>query len=335
MPEKESAELSIIRLLKDAGGESVSGGDLSRLLGISRTAVWKHVKALRKAGYVVTACPSKGYSLSFEAKSSPMPFNAIEINSGLETAFVGKKIFFYPELDSTNAKAARLARDGADEGTVVIAGFQSAGKGRIGRKWESPAGVNLYTSIILRPGIAPFDAQKLTIVMAVAVAEAIEKYCKKRPVVKWPNDILIASKKVAGILMEMDAEADHVNFIVAGIGVNINMNLSEMPPDIRRIATSLSEAFGQEISRIEFTRTLYSCVEKWYKKFSENGFPFVLTAWRSFFASEGKRVIVKGFNRTVEGICAGVDATGALLLRVDSGKVERIISGDVDHAGGV
>lgn len=332
MRQKESAELSIIRLLKEAGAGSVSGGDLSRMLGISRTAVWKHVKALRKAGYAITAKPAKGYSL--ERVSGSEPFNAIEITSGLKTAFIGKKIFFYPELDSTNSAAMRLGRDGVAEGSAIIADKQTAGKGRIGRKWESPPGVNLYTSIILRPDIAPYDAQKLTLVMAVAVACAIAECCSVRPAVKWPNDILIGAKKVAGILMEMDAEADHVNFIVAGVGLNINMPSADLPKPVRQIAVSLKEACGTEVSRVEAARMLYSNVEKWYNKFRKHGFAPILAQWKSFFAAEGKRVIVKGFNRTVDGICVGIDDSGALLVRTPSGKVERIISGDVDAGGG-
>lgn len=328
------AEVDIIRFLKagqrDNGAEGYTSGQrLSKGLGMSRTAVWKHIKSLRKMGFPIEASPSKGYRLA----PAPCPFNSVEVSSGLDTGFVGGKIFFYPSLESTNVKAFELGRGGEAEGTAVIADAQSRGKGRIGRQWVSPPGVNLYTSIILRPRILPRDAQHLTFVLAVAVAEAISGVVPGRVTVKWPNDVLIDSRKAAGILLEMDSEADRVHFVVAGIGVNINMREEMLPPEIRPLAISLCSASGGGVERARFTRALYSSIEKWYKIYLGEGFAPVLDAWRGSFASEGKPVKVSSFNRAITGICLGVDHDGGLLVRTALGDVEKVVSGDVEPAG--
>lgn len=321
MGEKEP-EVEIIRLLK-AGPGYTSGQRLSASLGVSRTAVWKHIEALRKMGYSIEASPSKGYRL-LEAR----PFNGVELQSCLSGRLLGSQVHFFESIDSTNAKAFELARAGAPEGAVVIAETQTKGKGRIGRKWESPAGMNLYISIILRPKVAPQGAQGLTFVAAVAAAEAVASEGLK-PAVKWPNDILIGGRKTAGILLEMDSEPDRVHFVVAGIGVNLNMKKEMFPEQISQTATSLLEEAGSPVDRARFTANLLASIEKWYGVYLSEGFPPVLEAWKGYFRSFGKPLKVTFFDRAVEGICAGVDDSGALLLERD-GRIERIISGDVE-----
>ena len=321
MGEKEQ-EVEIIRLLK-AGPGYTSGQLLSESLGVSRTAVWKHVTALRKMGYAIEASPSKGYRL-LEAR----PFNTVELQTLMAGQDFGCEVHFFDSIDSTNAKAFELARAGAPEGAVVIAETQTKGKGRIGRKWESPAGTNLYISIILRPKVAPHGAAGLTFVAAVAVAEAVSASGVK-PAVKWPNDILIGGRKTAGILLEMDSEPDRVNFVIAGIGVNLNMKKESFPENIRDIATSLAEETGSPVDRAAFTASLLSSMRKWYGVYLKEGFAPVLDAWKGFFRSTDKPVRVTFFDRVIEGVCKGVDSTGALLLERD-GVVERVISGDVE-----
>ncbi len=331
MEQARSAEVEIIRLLR-AGGVAgskdafISGQRLAGLLGISRAAVWKHIESLRKMGFPVEAVPARGYRLS----SGAHPFNAVEVASRLDAGVIGRKIFFYPSLGSTNARAFELGRGGEPEGTAVIADEQSGGKGRMGRQWISPAGVNLYTSVILRPVILPRDAHNLTFLLAVSVAEAVSRYCPSRVTVKWPNDVLIDGRKAAGILLEMDSESDRVHFVVAGVGVNINMAASALPADLRPLATSISASCGAQADRAEFTRVLYSALEKWYNVYRDDGFAPVLSAWRGYFASEGKNVKVHSFDRVVTGICMGVEEDGGLLVRTPSGTVEKIISGDVE-----
>ncbi len=193
-------ESDILATLKKAGGGYISGQAISEQLGVSRTAIWKHIGALRKAGYVVEGHPKKGYRLT---TLKERPFNALEVTLDIPTEFIGKEVLFFDELESTNGKASALAREGAVEGTVVIAESQSKGRGRMARTWHSPAGTNIYTSVILRPKLPPQAIRTITLATGIALAEAIEDTTGAAPSLKWPNDVLINGKKVAGILTEM------------------------------------------------------------------------------------------------------------------------------------
>ncbi len=323
---ERDVEVEILDLLKRAGDGYTSGETISRTLGISRTAVWKHIRGLKKKGFSIEAGHSKGYRLRKGAR----PFNDVEVRAGLGTEFIGREILFYESIDSTNTRAYELARCGAREGTAVIAETQTSGRGRLKREWFSPPGVNLYTSIILKPPVPPYEAPRLTLTTAVAVAESISKVLPGRIGVKWPNDILIGSKKVAGILTEMKSEMDVVNFVVVGIGVNINMEISLLPDELRGRVTSLKEESGREVCRVGFTRDLYSSIEKWYKIYIHSGFSTVREGWRSFFNGEGKPVRVRCLDRVVDGMCMGIDRDGALLVKTHGG-VERINCGDVER----
>ncbi len=324
------AKERILRLLKSAGdgatGGYVSGQSISSELGISRAAVWKHIKDLRKRGFHIEASPSKGYRLIDDTA----PFNGAAIGAGLATEFIGRPLYFYERIDSTNTKAVELARAGSPEGTAVVADAQTRGRGRLERRWISPPGVNLYTSLILRPPIPPVKAPELTLMAAVALAEAVGSFTDPTPpAVKWPNDVLLGAKKVGGILTEMHSEPDRVNFVVIGIGVNINMDMSHLPGGLKRTATTLKHWCGRPLSRTTFAQTLYSSLEKWYKQYLAGGFAVVRDAWRGFFTGEGKPVSVRSVDRVVEGVCLGLAEDGALLVRTPSGTLERVLSGDL------
>ncbi len=323
------AEAALLGILRD-DTEYVSGASLCAELKVSRTAVWKRIKNLRKMGYRIDASRGRGYKL---ADADVKPFNGVEILSELSTEFVGRDIYFYDELTSTNMKASELAAAGAANGTVVISDSQSGGKGRLGRDWHSPAGSNLYTSIILRPEISPAVAPSMTLVFAVAVAEAIGEFTSTRPSVKWPNDILLNDRKVAGILTEMSSDMDRVAYIVSGIGVNINMDINKVPKILKNIVISLNDRAKEDISRAHFARTLYSSVEKWYKVYIVEGCAPIVGAWRKYFDAEGRKISVNTIDRVVEGLCMGIDDGGALLLREPSGEVVKITSGEMAVSG--
>ncbi|MBI5874677.1 MAG: biotin--[acetyl-CoA-carboxylase] ligase [Deltaproteobacteria bacterium] len=257
------------------------------------------------------------------------PFNKTAITNKLETSFIGRPFYFHSNIDSTNTAAYALAVKGAKQGTAVVADSQAKGKGRLGRIWESPKGVNIYTSIILRPDISPVTAPHLTLMSAVGVAETISRYSVKKPEVKWPNDILINSKKVCGILTEMNSDKNKINFIILGIGVNLNMTKEMFPDELKPIATSIKEETGKDISRIDFLNTLYLNIEKWYEAFLKNGFAPVCEAWKTYFNMAGKAVKIKDMDREIEGIALTIDDDGHLLVREKSGKTVKIVSGDV------
>ena len=307
------------------GDGFVSGEALSKLLGVSRTAVWKHVKGLRAKGYLIEAVPAKGYRLL----SSPKLLTPLDISAGLVTRRIGAKLVCLGETESTNAVAFKMAQDGAPEGTVVIADAQTAGKGRLGRIWLSPAGVNLYCSVVLRPAISPVAACQLTFLSVVAVARAIENCTALLPQIKWPNDILICGKKVAGLLNEMNAETEKVNFVVLGIGVNLNMRLCQLSDGLRHPATSLLEEGGVEVDRLRFTRALLAELDDLYDRFLVEGEQAVRAEWLERSAIRGRNVRVNCGDREFTGVVQGVDAFGALLVLVADGTLETVLSGDV------
>jgi len=316
---------TILRLFRQQNG-FVSGEQLSQDLGVSRTAVWKHISALRAAGYLVEALPSRGYRLL----SSPDTLGAEEIGLQLNTALMGKRLINLATTASTNSEAFRLAEEGADEGTVVTADEQSKGKGRLGRTWSSPPGTNLYCSVVLRPRIKPFEAPQLTFLSAVAVARAIEQTTGLKPEIKWPNDVLIDGKKVAGLLNEMSAETDGINFVILGIGVNLNMTADQMPGDLRHPATSLFIEGGAKIARARFAAFLLNELDRLYAGFLDHGFAQVRREWQERCNAHGREVVVSNHGcDDIRGGFAGIDTDGALLVQCPGGMIERILSGDV------
>jgi BirA family biotin operon repressor/biotin-[acetyl-CoA-carboxylase] ligase len=302
----------------------VSGAELAAAMGVSRTAVWKHIRALERKGYGIEAVPSKGYRLT----SQP---DVIVVSDLLEKGpvrrVVGSDIRYYPETASTNTLAMDLAQKGASHGTVVLAETQTGGKGRLGRVWASPLG-NVYLSAVLRPNVPANKAPLITLMGAVAVASAIRSYPGLDAGIKWPNDVLLSGKKVAGLLTEMSAEQDRVRYVVLGIGVNVNMGLRELPADVRPLATTLSIASGRTVDRTELLRQLLGQLDRWYAVFvkDEAG---VLVAWKSLNITLGQRVAVSSGGATMEGLAEDVDHEGRLLVKLADGTVHRVAAGDV------
>jgi BirA family biotin operon repressor/biotin-[acetyl-CoA-carboxylase] ligase len=320
------AAATILRLFREAGSGFVSGELVSRELQVSRTAVWKHINGLRDAGYVVEAIPSRGYHLL----SSPDILSVEEVREKLNTTRIGRQLVCLPETTSTNADAFHLAEAGAEDGTTVIADAQNGGKGRRGRVWSSPSGVNLYCSVVLRPAIMPHEAPQLTFLSAVAVARAIAQTTALVPEIKWPNDVLISGRKVAGLLNEMSAETDRVNFVILGIGVNLNMTLAQFPADVRTPATSLLLEQGLPVNRAQFAARMLGELDRLYTDFLHHGFGPVRDEWQQRCNANGREVVVSEADvETVRGMFHGIDGDGALLLRFPDGTVERILSGDV------
>lgn len=316
---------TILRLFRTERGY-VSGQQISRELGVSRTAVWKHISALRKDGHLIEAVPSLGYRLV----SSPDTIDTADVKAQLGNTRIGQQLEFFKITASTNADAFKLAEDGAIEGTVILADSQSGGKGRRGRVWSSPAGVNLYCSVVLRPAIMPHEAPQLTFLSAVAVARAIELSTELTPEIKWPNDLLISGKKVAGLLNEMSAETDGINFVILGIGVNLNMTADQFPDDLRQPATSLLLESGVRVDRSRFTGTMLRELDLLYADFLMHGFGPVREEWQRRCNASGRQVLVSDSGtECTGGLFVGIDSDGALLLRSDDDTLHRITCGDV------
>jgi BirA family biotin operon repressor/biotin-[acetyl-CoA-carboxylase] ligase len=322
---QQNTEEQILRLFHDHAGEYLSGEGISRALGVSRTAVWKRIGQLRALGYRIEAVPSRGYRLV----AAPDLLLPGRIKTGLDTELIGREVIYYPATDSTNLRAHELARAGAVEGTVVVADRQSAGRGRLGRRWESPPTVNLYASVVLRPTISPRHAAQLTFLSAAAVACCVAETTGLQPTVKWPNDVLLAGRKVAGLLNELDAETERIHYLILGIGVNLNMRADQFPADLRYPATSLAIETGRPVERLAFARRLLGHLDRLYGVYRARGVAPVLEAWQSYFELVGRAVEVDCQDYRISGRVLGLDEDGALVLRLDSGVERRVLSGDV------
>ncbi len=252
-----------------------------------------------------------------------------EVLLGLTTECLGRNIAYFYSTDSTNTQAARLAGGGAPEGTLVIAESQTAGRGRLGRKWESPPGVNLYFTLILRPEIPPANAPMITLAAGAALAKAVRALYNLPAAIKWPNDMLIEFKKCAGILTEMNAEASRIRHVLLGVGVDVNMTEDMFPEEIRDISTSIYIARGEKANRAELLRRFLSEMEALYDNIVSGEKEIVLDAWRSLSCTLGRRVTVKGLWGERTGTATDIDASGGLVIEDGGGKRETVISGDL------
>jgi BirA family biotin operon repressor/biotin-[acetyl-CoA-carboxylase] ligase len=317
----------ILKLLRESPAAFLSGEEISRRLEVSRTAVWKRMKRLRNLGYEIEASTRSGYHLI----RSPDLLTPSEIKPILKTRWIGKTIHHFYALDSTNSKAYQLALNGAEEGEVVVAESQEKGRGRLGRQWFSPPFLNLYLSVILRPKIPPHQASLITLMAAVATADAIQKFSGLPPLIKWPNDILLRDRKVGGLLNEIHSEMDRIHFVILGIGINLNMDEKMFPKEIQAVATSLKIETEQTISRKMFLQSLLQELEKWYTIFMKQGSAIILKAWRDRAHLKGRRVKVTSFGETLAGIAVDVDSDGALILETENGKRKRVVAGDIEY----
>lgn len=322
--EQETLRNRIIQRLVASRGKYLSGHEIGTELGISRTAVWKHVEALRREGFRVSSQTNRGYRLD----GLPDVISPSAVQAVLKTRCFGKNILHFPILDSTQETASEAARKGAPEGTVVIAEQQRNGRGRRGRTWVSPQG-GLWFSLVLRPPLHPQKATIITLAAGVAVAKSIKNLGKLPVMLKWPNDVLVAEKKIAGILGEMVAETDTLHMIILGMGINVNVEKTGLPPELHGTATSLSLELGRKIDRGEFFGNLLENCEVYYDLLLSGGAEPVLKAWRSMPNILGRQVKAE----TPEGLCLGravdIDPQGALLIEDAGGKTSRILAGDI------
>ncbi len=299
----------------------LSGDQISKHLGISRQGLWKHIQELKDSGYEIAAVPHLGYRL----ESCPDRLFAFEVTRNLNTKFIGKKIHYFDYLASTMDLAMQLGMHGAVSGSAVLAESQTKGRGRLGRGWFSPKYKGIYLSLILRPKILPAACPILTLMSAVSICEAVKKVIGLDLQIKWPNDVLIHNKKVAGILTEMNAEVDKVNFVVIGIGLNVNNDKKSLIAQ----ATSLKQQQGVEISRVVLLQELLRRIEGNYLLLEDKGEVEIINKWRNFTLTLGTRVKVYYQNKHIEGQATDIDADGSLLIRKDSGLIQKISSGDV------
>ena len=312
--------------LRSEPNEWLSGEMLSRRLAVTRSAINKHIKKLRQDGYQIASSTRKGYRLG---KTHDL-VTAARIQSNLNTRIFGQKtLSVLKKTDSSNRQAKQMAAWGEPEGAVVVAESQQSGRGRKGREWISPPGSGIYTSLILRPQISPSDAPCITLMTAVAVAESLMTVCKAPFRIKWPNDILVNGKKIAGILTEISTEMDSVDYIVVGIGVNVNTRISNFPIKLRNRATSLYAETGKEFPIVTVLQQLLQKFETWYLLFQKDGFEKIRARWKSLSDVIGKEVVIQKVGENVQGRIIDIDHDGVLLLQDRQNRTHRIFSGDL------
>ena len=317
----------ILRLLKE-NDTYISGQQLCEQFQVSRTAIWKVIDQLKKEGYQIEAVRNKGYRLI----ESPDVMSKAEIDSLVDTKWAGKNVIYYDETDSTNNRAKEAGNNKEPHGTLFVADMQMAGKGRRGRVWKSPSGSSIYMTILLYPDIPPVKAPQLTLIMAIAVAEGIREVTGLETKIKWPNDIVVNGKKICGILTEMGTNGVKINYVLIGVGINVN--LKEFPEEMQDKATSLILEGGHEYDRNQVIALVMKYFEINYEKFIQTcDFTHLLDDYHRILANLNQPVRVIDGDRSFEGICRGIDEKGELLVERQNKEVVKVSAGEVSVRG--
>ena len=323
----ESNKTKILKILRNTDGY-LSGQELCEQLGISRTAVWKYMKQLKEEGYEIQSVQNKGYCLM----EVPDVLGESEIKSRMETQWVGQRVYFYEEIDSTNTQAKRLAEEDAPSGTLVVSGCQVKGKGRRGRVWTSPKGEAIYMTILLRPQIRPDRASMVTLVMGLSVVQAIRNVLGLETSIKWPNDVVLNRKKPVGILTEMSAQMDYIEYLVIGTGINANM--TAFSEELKDKATSLRMEMGRPVNRAALIAESMKCFEKNYEIFEKTqDLSGLMEDYQAVLANLNQPVRVLEPGHEYSGIARGINEKGELLVEREDGTVTAVYSGEVSVRG--
>lgn len=320
-----STRNKLIELLSENPTNYISGQYLSEKLNISRSAIWKHMNELKKDGYEIETKARKGYRIV----SFPKKLSENTLVWGLNTKWLGKKVIHKESIPSTQRLAHELALDGATHGTIIIADEQTEGKGRVDRKWHSEKGKGIWLSMILRPNILPYLAPQLTLLTATVLADVIDRHTDVTPQIKWPNDILINDKKMAGILTEMQAEQDQVLYVIIGIGMNINHTKDDFSDDLLKKATSLRIETNKSWEMLPIIQEILTTFEHKYSNFLERGFDPVKHDWENYGFRLHERLHIKTGNQEWEGVFLGIAEDGALLAQKEDGTTEKVYSAEI------
>ena len=311
----------ILAALENSDG-FISGGELSKPLGVSRTAVWKYIRNLREEGYVIDSVTNRGYCM----REKPALLDAQIIRNSIPARIVGREVVVLKSVDSTNEELKRRARDGAISGIVVASESQTGGKGRLGRSWKSDPG-GLFFSLLLRPELPPAELSSITLAAGLAVCLAVREYTGLDARIKWPNDIIIGNKKLCGILTEMAAQSDIIEYVIIGIGINVNNR--EFPEEIRAKTVSLREQTGKLIDRNDFFVAVLKHLDEEAASFISGFSADEFRQISELCATIGRRVSASRGDSRIEGTAESISSSGELEVRDDSGKLHRISSGEV------
>jgi len=318
---------ALLTLLADNSMIVISGAKIAREIGVTRSTVWRWTEKLRSLGVKVKGHPRAGYQI----ERIPDVLAPTMLRGRLYNSVFAKRIYHFFKVDSTNSVALRLGHDGEPHGAIFIAEEQTAGRGRVGRSWHSEKTSGIYLTVLLRPGIAPVQAPLITLLAGLAARDAVVEQTGLLPDLRWPNDLLLNGKKFCGILTEMHAEPDHVNFVIVGIGLNVNH--TRMPEELEPIATSLRIETGRVHSRLELLVKLLRCLERYYNQFLAEGAEPILARFAKVSSyARGKRVRISTATETYAGTTAGLEPNGLLRVEREDGRIQVVISGDVAEA---
>jgi len=316
---------ALIKTLAENNGEYISGAALAEQLGVSRNAVWKAVKALEAEGYAIESVTSKGYRMSADNNRISAGF----ISSKLETESLGRNIILFDEIDSTNNEAKKIAAAGEAHGTVVIADRQTMGKGRMGRSFVSPAGTGVYMSVIIRPDISVESVGLITSAAAVAAAEAVEKVCGQKIMIKWVNDLYLNDKKICGILTEasMGLEMKALDYAVIGIGINVRSVRGMFDEELSSRASSIEDETGVRPDRNVLCAEILNRLEFWLSSIERRDF---LHEYRRREYLTGKLITANVGNSSVVGSAVGIDNNANLMIELPGGEIKHLNSGEAN-----
>lgn len=317
----------IIQRFLQAQNEPISGQQLANELGVSRTAIWKHIQQLPEEGYVFETVKKKGYILT----KVPDRLDFAQLKTLLQTENFGQQAHFYDEVESTQLIAHELVRSGAPGGTIIIADTQTAGRGRMLRPWDSAKGKGIWMTVIIRPDILPHQAPQFTLVTAVAVVHAMKAMFQHvKPEIKWPNDVLVNGLKTTGILTEMIAETDRVEALLVGIGMNVNHEKTDFPEELQSIATSLAIEEGKEVDRVQLTANVLHFLERYSDQYVKEGFGPIKALWEEASGTIGKRVRATTTREVIEGEALAITEQGVLQIRRADGEIVGVYSADIE-----
>lgn len=317
----------ILKILRQTDG-FVSGQELCSRFGVSRTAVWKAINQLKEDGYEIEAVRNRGYFL----RGGADVLTKEELESRIRTKWAGSNVICLEETDSTNIQAKKQAEAGAPHGTLIVAEKQNGGKGRRGRGWESPAGVGIWMSLLLRPQIRTVSASMLTLLMAMAAARGIREATGLATGIKWPNDLTLNKKKICGILTEMSTELDEIQYVVIGIGINVSQ--TAFPPEISETATSLLFESGMRFGRSRIIAATMEAMEEYYGIFTQTeDMSGLMDEYNRLLVNRENEVCVLAPAGEFRGTASGIDKSGALIVRLPNGTETAVISGEVSVRG--
>ncbi|SFL85482.1 BirA family transcriptional regulator, biotin operon repressor / biotin-[acetyl-CoA-carboxylase] ligase [Gracilibacillus orientalis] len=315
----------LISLLAGQDDHYISGQALSEKLEVSRTAIWKHMNELKKDGYQFESVPKKGYRLI----AKPDKLNESTIKWGLDTDWLGKRIEFRHEVASTQDLAHALARKGAEHGTVVTTNKQLSGRGRMDRRWVSDHDGGIWMSLILRPNIPPHQASHMTLFVAVTLVDTLERVTGQRIQIKWPNDLFIDGKKISGILTEMSAELEAIQYLIIGFGINVNQSSEDFPEDLEAKSTSLGIESGQEWDRQAIIQNILQDFEIAYQLYLKTGFGPIKEKWLEHAYKLNEKIHVKTAQEEYAAIVKGITDDGALIVLNDKNEEKVIYSAEI------